>query len=241
MAELLFLTFCNKRNLQNVVSKEILTKLTQCKKIAYFLTHYRPLNKRDIERFDSELKNYQQIKQNLKNDGFKELLPKPKITQPRVPKHDVQSFKPRQKKLKYHHKQPIFKQREIVQTEDLLTENNSLIHYLSTFEVEGNISTAFQTLERYNHIQRELKYREVLCDQFELHSSTYDRIVILLGRRCIKCGSQYSLTIHHIVPKSANGSNGFENLQLVCRDCHSDIHDISRKEITIAGITGIEV
>jgi 5-methylcytosine-specific restriction endonuclease McrA len=121
-----------------------------------------------------------------------------------------------------------------------LQKNNHLIHYLGTFDVSGNIGTAFQTLERYNHVQRELRYREVSCEQFELHSSTHDRIVILLGRRCIKCGSQYSLTLHHVVPKRENGSNGVENLQLLCKDCHSGIHDISRKEITIAGITGME-
>ncbi len=38
--------------------------------------------------------------------------------------------------------------------------------------------------------------------------------------RCVKCGSNKNLEIHHIIPHAKGGSSRLENLQLLCRDCN---------------------
>lgn len=40
------------------------------------------------------------------------------------------------------------------------------------------------------------------------------------GRQCNFCGSQADLTLDHIIPKSAGGTNALRNLQLLCRGCN---------------------
>jgi hypothetical protein len=38
--------------------------------------------------------------------------------------------------------------------------------------------------------------------------------------RCVNCGSDQDLQIDHIVPHSRGGTNGLDNLQMLCRDCN---------------------
>lgn len=49
------------------------------------------------------------------------------------------------------------------------------------------------------------------------------------GNNCFMCKSLESneniLECHHIVPVSEGGSDNFENLSLLCRKCHSLVHD----------------
>lgn len=39
--------------------------------------------------------------------------------------------------------------------------------------------------------------------------------------RCLHCGTRRLLTVDHIVPKVAGGSNDLSNLQTLCRSCNS--------------------
>ncbi len=44
-------------------------------------------------------------------------------------------------------------------------------------------------------------------------------------RACVRCGSADAhLEVHHVVPLGGGGSNRLENLELVCRPCHSRAH-----------------
>lgn len=41
------------------------------------------------------------------------------------------------------------------------------------------------------------------------------------GYRCRRCGSNKGLTLDHIVPKAAGGTNAIRNLQTLCEDCNT--------------------
>lgn len=47
-----------------------------------------------------------------------------------------------------------------------------------------------------------------------------ERIKVRDGRKCTQCGATQSLTIDHIKPKWAGGSNNPSNLTTLCRDCN---------------------
>lgn len=40
------------------------------------------------------------------------------------------------------------------------------------------------------------------------------------GHRCVWCKSKYWLTVDHIVPRSAGGTNELVNLQTLCKSCN---------------------
>lgn len=54
--------------------------------------------------------------------------------------------------------------------------------------------------------------------------SNYDHIFVAIGRRdgfyCVVCGISADLEIDHIAPLALGGSNGIENLQLLCKSCN---------------------
>lgn len=43
------------------------------------------------------------------------------------------------------------------------------------------------------------------------------------GCKCCKCGGVRKLEIHHLIPKSAGGSNDETNLVTLCRKCHKQV------------------
>jgi hypothetical protein len=57
---------------------------------------------------------------------------------------------------------------------------------------------------------------------------------------CAKCSSTYELHVHHIIKLSNGGSNKFENLQLLCKSCHSNEHggrDFSQSKNSLPAIS----
>ena len=44
------------------------------------------------------------------------------------------------------------------------------------------------------------------------------------GRRCDQCGKAGRFEVHHRIPVSQGGTNDVENLQVLCRGCHIEIH-----------------
>ncbi len=41
---------------------------------------------------------------------------------------------------------------------------------------------------------------------------------------CSVCSVNYAVSMHHLVPRARNGSNGSKNLIPICRPCHIFIH-----------------
>lgn len=44
------------------------------------------------------------------------------------------------------------------------------------------------------------------------------------NHKCKRCGSNYSLHVHHIISLSHSGSNDLSNLITLCEDCHAQCH-----------------
>jgi hypothetical protein len=57
--------------------------------------------------------------------------------------------------------------------------------------------------------------------------------------KCILCGSDYGLNVHHIEYSRPYDEEGTDNLCLLCRNCHLKVHDIMRMKGGIGWITRI--
>ncbi|MGH6690260.1 MAG: HNH endonuclease [Gammaproteobacteria bacterium] len=44
------------------------------------------------------------------------------------------------------------------------------------------------------------------------------------GRRCVQCGKDNALEVHHVQPKESGGKDGARNLRTLCRTCHEAEH-----------------
>lgn len=44
------------------------------------------------------------------------------------------------------------------------------------------------------------------------------------GHACTRCGSAVGLSVHHVVPKHAGGTDTPGNLLTLCAGCHGDAH-----------------
>ncbi|MEM8598942.1 MAG: HNH endonuclease signature motif containing protein [Bacteroidota bacterium] len=53
-----------------------------------------------------------------------------------------------------------------------------------------------------------------------------ERLGAARGGRCERCGyDNYNiLQVHHILPRSEGGTNALRNLQLLCPNCHMEVH-----------------
>ena len=47
---------------------------------------------------------------------------------------------------------------------------------------------------------------------------------------CFNCHSNENLVVHHIVPISVSGSDGYGNMAVLCEDCHDLAHGIVRSK-----------
>lgn len=48
--------------------------------------------------------------------------------------------------------------------------------------------------------------------------------------KCEDCKTTENLTVNHIIPVSAGGTNEAENLEILCRECHDKYHGIVSKK-----------
>ena len=58
---------------------------------------------------------------------------------------------------------------------------------------------------------------------YSKQAKLYRRICIEQYKRCSLCYEPMVL-LHHIIPKSAGGNNGRDNLVGLCTVCHSQLH-----------------
>jgi len=83
-----------------------------------------------------------------------------------------------------------------------------------------------------------IKERKII-ERYGIGLGTLQRYGLKIGlavydnfdRKCVKCGSENDLTIHHLdnngrnnEEKGLKANNNLENLILICRRCHGSIH-----------------
>lgn len=74
-------------------------------------------------------------------------------------------------------------------------------------------------LYREKNREKILRYNRINRKPFEI--SGRHRIIILDDiKECSRCGSKERLNIHHIKPAQLGGSHNFNNLLVLCWDCH---------------------
>ncbi|MBX0329129.1 HNH endonuclease [Oscillochloris sp. ZM17-4] len=74
-----------------------------------------------------------------------------------------------------------------------------------------------------------MKYRQpgaLVKDKVKDSQALKRRLILARGPQCQRCAyaNQDILVVHHIVRRSDGGSNELENLELLCPNCHAEIH-----------------
>ena len=71
------------------------------------------------------------------------------------------------------------------------------------------------TTEQKAYVRRYLKFKQ---------NRRYRRPVDGEKVECENCGSSSELEWHHVIPWSEGGDDSEENLQVLCKDCHTRYH-----------------
>lgn len=77
-------------------------------------------------------------------------------------------------------------------------------------------------------------------DKEKIPSSLGKKVKNRDGEKCVKCGSEENLEIHHIKPVSVGGGTEKENLALICHKCHLSAHKGSYNENTSLAYDSVE-
>lgn len=79
--------------------------------------------------------------------------------------------------------------------------------------------------------ERSMQYR---ARKFSAHGhvkkSDYDKLVLLLGDRCLNCGSTSRVQWDHVIPLSVGGCHQPTNIQPLCCSCNPSKGNRSRKD-----------
>jgi len=217
---LIFDIIIHRRTISSILDATTKRLLEKCKNLCNELL---TMSHNDRKKFIAKLEQYSDLKNGLIAKGLFELLPNVTILYPKSTR-----------KQKYHHKQVEIKRKEVVSTEDLLKENDSLLLKLRQISID-NILPRMPEFERYKIVLMELKCRGI--QMFDRLYYNYKqsagqlrkrkRLIKLLGGVCAKCGTVENLTLHHIVPLSKGGSSDVLNLQALCKKCHCAEHGIT--------------
>ena len=54
--------------------------------------------------------------------------------------------------------------------------------------------------------------------------SLKEEVIAKYGRKCINCGTTDNIDVHHKIPLSEGGTNCWDNLIPLCRNCHEELH-----------------
>lgn len=83
---------------------------------------------------------------------------------------------------------------------------------------------------RRSHIQRRIQYRSpgATIEYRPIPQATKDAVWRRAQGRCEICRSKYRLEFDHMVPRSEGGTNGYNNIQLICHSCHYDKTSIEK-------------
>lgn len=64
-----------------------------------------------------------------------------------------------------------------------------------------------------------------------ISGTTVKKLRIKYENKCARCGGDSDLQIHHIVPIKEGGDNSFDNLTLLCIECHKTEHQSKKVQI----------
>jgi hypothetical protein len=69
-------------------------------------------------------------------------------------------------------------------------------------------------------------------DVVKTQQALKNRLITLRGCNCEKCGCTKTsiLNVHHKIRKVDGGSDDLDNLQLICPNCHAEIHYGNKKD-----------
>ena len=92
-----------------------------------------------------------------------------------------------------------------------------------------------------NKLRKGAKYTGVARkDKVKTARLLKNRLVQERGEKCERCGypNTHILVIHHKVQRCYGGTDDLDNLELICPNCHAEIHydvDISQGEVAESG------
>ena len=60
--------------------------------------------------------------------------------------------------------------------------------------------------------------------------SNEKRLYFNKKRKCYCCGKRRKLQLHHKIPKSQGGLDNPENVVYLCKECHEEFHEPTKKD-----------
>jgi 5-methylcytosine-specific restriction endonuclease McrA len=98
--------------------------------------------------------------------------------------------------------------------------------YANLARAHAAISDGASTYKRGHHIIRSRLYKG-LCDGTMSMRTVYDdeRLKMTMPQSCVYCGSLRNLSLDHVFPRRAGGTDKPENLVWACRSCNSSKGD----------------
>lgn len=127
----------------------------------------------------------------------------------------------------------------MVEERIIFTEIDEKIQEIKDFEVVKNKAFEERAEAELNYIKANQKLRLARIELNKLMAQTKpsrhrfpspdklwkDRLIAEVGK-CKECDSTEDLTVHHKIPLGEGGSNERDNIEILCRKCHSGYHPI---------------
>lgn len=85
----------------------------------------------------------------------------------------------------------------------------------------ADAKASYKKTPRGAEVARNARWRDRARSVGAAGEFSWDEILRAQGGRCLFCGSSQRLTVDHIVPLSRGGSNGQENVRVLCKTCNS--------------------
>lgn len=90
-------------------------------------------------------------------------------------------------------------------------------------------SAVDRNIEEYDKVCfmiRSRLYKGLISDKMSIGTILDDeRVKMSCGNRCAYCGSSTRLSIEHIIPRIAGGTDNAENIIFACKNCNSSKND----------------
>jgi hypothetical protein len=98
--------------------------------------------------------------------------------------------------------------------------------YANLARAHAALAEGCANYRRSHHIVRSRLYSGLMTGRMSMRSMLDDEIVKLTSvRACAYCGAQEHLSVDHLIPRNARGSDESGNLVIACRTCNSSKKD----------------